>query len=286
MLSAKDGIADDNVLTVYEDHRGDVWLITITGGVYRYSQGRVSRVPLPKEVTENRVRLVYEDSKGDLWFGTATAGAIRLSHGRASIYTTREGLRNNAVRQFYEDRKGQLWIALGSGLSRWDGHAFHSYYVEDGLAYGSVRVVIEDRAGDIIVGTDGGLNRIHEGAFVTDAAFQELRGEKVWDIHEDRDGTLWAATRAGISHPLRPRRRRITMRDGPQQRHLSVLEDDGGKLWMSSGRRTRVPRAEQPGGRRRNRPPGVVPRSGRGLESSDEWRRRSGGMPHSSGDYG
>ena len=235
-LNSTDGIADDNVVTIYEDHQGDLLLITVTGAVYRYSHGHVSRMPLPAAISENRARLVYRDTKGDLWFGTATSGAIRLSQGRATVYTTREGLRNNAVRQFYEDRQGQLWIALGSGLSRWDGHQFHNYYVEDGLAYGSVRVVMEDRGGDIIVGTDGGLNRIHQGKFVPDAAFQKLRGEKVWAIHEDPTGTLWAGTRGGGLFRIRDGQvNRITTRDGLGSNVIyRLLEDDNGKLWMSS----------------------------------------------------
>ena len=74
-------------------------------------------------------RLMYERRLSP---GFAVVGVSRtpMSH-----HQFREKMRES-VRQFLEDRQGQLWIGLGSGLSRWDGAAFHNYYVEDGLSYG------------------------------------------------------------------------------------------------------------------------------------------------------
>ena len=46
-------------------------------------------------------------------------------------------------------------MATGSGLTRWDGSALHTFYLEDGLSYGGVRSLAIDEKGDLLVGTDG-----------------------------------------------------------------------------------------------------------------------------------
>ena len=235
-VSSRDGMADDNVSTIYEARDGALWLVTITGRIYRYAAGRLVPFRPPGSSAQKRFRMVYEDSKGALWFGTSTEGVLRLSGGKTSAFTISEGLRNNMVRQFYEDRRGDLWIALGSGLSRWDGRRFQNYYLEDGLSYGSVRVVTEDRDGDILIGTDGGLDRFHEGRFVRDEVFAQLNGERIWAIHQDAGGGIWVGTRGGGLFRIKERKvARLTVRDGLLSNSIyEVLEDGNGSLWMSS----------------------------------------------------
>jgi ligand-binding sensor domain-containing protein/signal transduction histidine kinase len=235
-VTRTDGLADDDVTTVSESRDGKLWLVTITGQVYRYEGGKVFPFRFPEDVRDKRYRLVYQDSKGALWFGTANEGIVRVASGTAMAFTTSNGPRSDMIRQFLEDRHGNLWIALGSGLSRWDGRQFHNYYLEDGLSYGSVRVLMEDRNGDLLVGTDSGLNRVHEGRFTPDARFSALEGERIWALREDSSGTLWVGTRGGGLFRIRDgMAARITTRDGLLSNAIfQLLEDGEGKFWFSS----------------------------------------------------
>ncbi len=236
-LTARDGLKDEDVTAVYEGPRKTIWLVTITGLIYRYIEGRLVPFRLPGEISGNtRFRSVYEDAKGALWFETASQGMVRLAGGRVTVFTTKDGLRSDMIRQFLEDRKGNLWIALGSGLSRWDGRQFRNYYLEDGLRYGSVRVLMESRNGDLLIGTDGGLNRMHDGRIVPDPVLSRLDGERIWALHEDAAGGLWVGTRGsglfrirngGVAH--------ITTRHGlPSNAIFQVLEDSSRNFWVSS----------------------------------------------------
>jgi signal transduction histidine kinase len=234
-LTSEDGLADDNVSSIYEGRDGVLWMTTITGQIYRRTHEKLSLFQLPPPVGSVRARTVFEDSKGALWIGAEFEGVIRLAGGAVTHFTTRDGLRNNNVRVFHEDRKGDVWIALGSGLSRWDGSRFHNYYVEDGLAYGSVRVLAEDHAGDLLVGTDAGLNRIHEGRFVRDPSFAPLAGERIWALLEDSDHTLWVGTRGGgLFRIAGGKLSKFTTHEGLLSNTIyRILEDGNRNLWWS-----------------------------------------------------
>jgi ligand-binding sensor domain-containing protein/two-component sensor histidine kinase len=235
LLNSRDGLSDDNVSTVYCDHHGSLWLTTVTGGAFRYANGRIEAVHFPPPATNLRIRGAYEDRTGAFWFGTNNQGVVRVANGKTSRFTMSEGLRNNGIQAFFEDRGGSLWIGTTSGLSRWDGSKFKNYYLEDGLSYGWIRAIVEDQHGDMLVGTERGLNRFHRGKFVPDPAFAELSRDRIWSILPDRQDTLWVATRGGGLVRVRNGKvSRLTTREGlPGNSIFQLIGDDAGRLWMS-----------------------------------------------------
>ena len=235
-IGSTQGLDDDNVSTVYEDRKGDLWLATLTGQIYQVSGRRARRYFLPQPATDLPVRTVFEDSGGALWFGTSGSGVIRLAGNKALVYSTEEGLRSKTVRHVQQDKSGAIWLALDSGFSRWDGARFRNYYLEDGLSYPSTRCLAIDRNGDILVGTDAGLNRVHEGQIVRDPVFAKVSQEKVWAIYQQDNGDLWLGTRGGGLLRIRSGAVwRITTRQGlPSNSIYQILGDTNGKLWVST----------------------------------------------------
>jgi ligand-binding sensor domain-containing protein/two-component sensor histidine kinase len=233
-LNQDHGLNDDNVLTVYSDRSGILWLTTVTGAVFRYENGAVEEVSMPVGARGLRLRGTYADRTGAFWFGTGNQGVVRIKDGNVERFTTANGLRNNAIEAFYEDRQGMLWVGTTSGLSRWDGKSFRNYYLEDGLCYGWVRTIAEDHNGDMLVGTDRGMSRFHDGKFVVDPAFEPLKRDRIWSIFPDGDGTLWIATRgSGLVRLRNGQASRITTREGLQSNSIFQLVGDGKTLWMS-----------------------------------------------------
>jgi len=234
-LNTRDGLADDNISTIYSDRRGALWLTTITGKIVRYANGRAEEVRLPAPATGLRFRGTFEDRAGSFWFGTDNQGIVRFASGKSTRFTINEGLRNDGFQAFYEDRGGGLWIGTTSGLSRCDGARFQNYYLEDGLSYGWVRSIVEDRNGEMLVGSDRGINRFRNGRFEQDPGFEQLRHDRIWSIYPDRDGTLWIATRgSGLARIRAGKVSRITTEEGLISNSIFQVIDDGlGKLWMS-----------------------------------------------------
>jgi ligand-binding sensor domain-containing protein/two-component sensor histidine kinase len=235
-IGSQEGLEDDDVLTVYLDRQEDLWVATVTGQVYRISGKTAVRHLLPSPAANLRVRTVYQDRKGAYWFGSQGGGLVRQEGGQTTLYTKADGLRSNTVRQILEDRSGTLWIGLDSGLSQFDGHSFHNYYLEDGLSYPSTRSMIVDLRGDVLVGTDAGLNRVHDGRIIRDNEFAALAKEKIWTMYQDSAGTLWLGTRGGGLLRFRSGRMTRFSRDNGLLTNtiFQILDDGKGKFWMST----------------------------------------------------
>jgi ligand-binding sensor domain-containing protein/signal transduction histidine kinase len=234
-ITSKDGLADDNVATVYQDPAGSLWVGTFTGKLYRMENGRAVEYRIPAPFERFHARSIYVARDGAKWLGSNGEGILRIAAGKTQSFTRENGMRSNDIRDFLEDGAGNVWIATGSGLSRWDGNAIRTFYIEDGLAYGGTHALALDRNGDLLVGTDGGLNRVHEGRFVHDAAFASLGNERIWSIVRDRHDSLWLGTRGdGLIRIRDGKVTRYTTRDGlPGNAIYRILEDANGRLWMS-----------------------------------------------------
>jgi ligand-binding sensor domain-containing protein/signal transduction histidine kinase len=239
-VTTREGLASNNVSTIYQDPQSVLWLATVAGQLYRVAGGTAVPFVPPAGCGEIRAGNVFSDSHGALWVGTLDRGIARIEHGKAAYFTTAGGLRNDHARQFQEDHAGRLWVATGSGLLRWTGAGFQSYYLEDGLAYGSVRALVELRhgphAGDLLAGTDGGLNRIHDTQIVRDPELAQFAGQKIWAIHEDAGGALWFGTRgSGLMQWKNGKITKLGTRDGlPSNSIYQILADGKDRLWMSS----------------------------------------------------
>ncbi|MCU1237001.1 MAG: histidine kinase [Candidatus Solibacter sp.] len=235
VLNSRNGLASDNVVTIYCGQRANLWLTTITGQIFQYANGRIIARELPPPADTLRIRGAFEDHTGAFWFGTDNQGVVRLVKGKATRFTVADGLRNNGIEAFFEDRDRNLWIGTTSGLSRWDGSHLQKYYLEEGLSYGWVRSIAEDNNGDMLVGTDRGLNRFHGGRFVTDPAFAELSRDRIWSIHREAPDTLWIGTRGGgLVRVRNGKAARITTHEGLLSNSIfQVVGDGAGSLWMS-----------------------------------------------------
>ncbi len=65
-----DGLASDNVWTIFEDQRGHLWFGSSGGGVSRYD-GQVFQVITQADgLTGNTIQAMLEDEEGTLWLGT------------------------------------------------------------------------------------------------------------------------------------------------------------------------------------------------------------------------
>ncbi len=218
----------------------------------------------PKSLARNDVRVILEDAAGVLWVGTEAGGLHRLE-GDGFIRYRHDPLdpatlRDNDVWALYEDTGRTLWVGTyGGGLSRYDPErdAFHHYSHEEedpgSLVNDVVRAIFEDDEGALWIGTHDGLDRLEPGRNRRSGApaFRHHRHDprdpaslssgEVLSIHQDAAGTLWIATHGGGLNRLLTATdasfRAYTEADGlPSNVVYGILEDQTGRLWMSTNR--------------------------------------------------
>ncbi len=272
-MRAPDYLPSDTVLSLLEDHEGNLWVGTQTG-LMRLSTTPVSTFPLPgaagsdfstiyQDVDKSlwiastrlyrysgqsarpfrfsgpladiRIRNLFRDRAGVLWVGTDGHGLWRIEGSHTVQYTKRDGLINDFVRAVYQGRDGSLWIGTDEGVSRWRQGHFTNFGVQQGLCYFSIRSLAEDRNGDLWIGTDRGVSRLHNDVFVRDAVIERLQRERVWALHEDPTGGLWLGTLgAGLFRWKEGKLTAYTRDQGLANNSIyHILEDPAGMFWMS-----------------------------------------------------
>jgi signal transduction histidine kinase/ligand-binding sensor domain-containing protein/DNA-binding response OmpR family regulator len=219
-LTVDDGLAQNAVTCITQDHQGYVWLGT-TDGLSRYDGYHFRN---------------YHHVPGDS-----------------------TSLRDNLVKCLYVDGEGRLWVGTDTGLDRYDRntdtflHMRNDLPGPDTFKATTIRVITEDKEGDIWFGTPKGIHRI--GRVSGDIASYPLVMDDanfVCDIHEDSGRRLWVAigvfdVRSGAADGIYFFDRtsgsfvpfRLVISDSaaepaPSVRATSVVEDSRGRIWVGT----------------------------------------------------
>jgi diguanylate cyclase (GGDEF)-like protein len=155
-----------------------------------------------------------------------------------------DGLPSSEITSVTQDRRGFLWIATSKGVSRYDGHRFHTYGHRPGdastLPTDFVTQVYVDRKDITWVVTSRGLSRYDTtlDRFVTVITDPRALGTTaatpsiVSSVLEDQRGTFWVGTTAGLYRLDRVRGVATPFPFADAVEVTSLFEDRRGGLWV------------------------------------------------------
>src|SRR5205085_3356507 len=234
VLSEREGLSDNYVYPVLEDHAGVVWVGTWRKGLFRYAGGVFSDYGKEIGVPFWLVTALHEDGEGRLW--VATGSSVGWIKDRK--YTRLSGVGGSVVQVIAEDRSGRVWLGTKGGLFLYAGGEVRRFTTKDGLAGDEVTDLLEDREGNLWVATWGGVSRMDGHAFTSFKESDGLSSDHVRTLFEDADGALWVGTYdGGLTRLKGGRFTRYTTADGLYSNGVfKILEDDAGNFWMSSNR--------------------------------------------------
>lgn len=113
----RNGLADDYVNVLFEDHNEDLWVGT-RNGLSRFKDGVITTFTSKDGFTGNHILSFYEDNAGNLWVGTHGDGLFLFRNGKFSVITSKNGLYDNLAFQILEDDNGNLWMSGNKGIYR------------------------------------------------------------------------------------------------------------------------------------------------------------------------
>ena len=202
-----------------EDRRGNVWVGSGGGGLYRYRadtgafQVYAPQAGNPRSISDDFVTAFLEDARGRLWVGTRSGGL------------------NTCV--LAGDALDCRRIGFGGGAGQ--------------VSHGHISALLQDPAGAIWVATGGGgLNRLEldrEGRVKAVRRWSRndgLADDNVMALAIAPDGALWLSTHGGISRldPASGRLHNLTTSDGLPTAvfnpKAALLQ--GGRLFFGSAR--------------------------------------------------
>lgn len=213
VYTEKNGLPNPNLVTIWEDSRGDVWIgtrgeITIsrwertTGKFYGYT-AEADGAP----TSEEPPLAFAEDHAGGVWIGFKGGGLARFAGGRFRLFNEADGVPAGTIATLFTDRAGRLWIpTYRGGVMRIDDPTeekfkFQIYAPASGLSSVNVRCVAEDAQGRFYIGTVRGVDRLtpETGEIRHFTVADGLAYSESGNCFLDSRGALWFASYRGLS---------------------------------------------------------------------------------------
>ncbi|UCH95127.1 MAG: protein kinase [Candidatus Aminicenantes bacterium] len=236
ILTKKDGLSGDDILSITEDREGNLWVGTAYGGLNRLKDGKFTTVTSKEGLSDDVVFSVYEDRKGYLWFGT-NKGLVRYKNGKFIYFTVKQGLTHHAVDTIYEDRQGFIWAGTDEGLNLLRHSKGSIFKINDYLRDQYIPAIIEDIKGDIWIGTFVGAKKIRDREIVQTITQKDgLSIDYINHIYEDSQGNLWFGTlRGGITRYKDGQFTVFTTKNGLAANTVHcIVEDAHHVLWIGT----------------------------------------------------
>jgi ligand-binding sensor domain-containing protein/two-component sensor histidine kinase len=227
-LSKRKSISDNNVITLFEDKEGALWIGTYFGGLNKldYSSKNKSaelaefenfNFPF-KSSGENLIMAITEDDIGNLWIGTFGSGLYRFNPEDKSLINFMHNnlddnsIADNDIVSLYKDDAGIIWLGthLGEGVSRIEKRIVKFNLLKsipsssNSLNDDVVWSILKDDNGILWIGTyRGGLNSFNEEKKTftyyrnIPSNPNSLSNNHVRSLAKDKYGNLWIGTYSG-----------------------------------------------------------------------------------------
>lgn len=271
-LTIDDGLSQNAVLAILQDHKGFMWFGTKDGlnrydgysfAIYRHNPFDST------SLSANHITALFEDSRGYLWIGTLDGGVNRMASETETFQrfnTTSTRLDDASpypVTSIAEDAEGNMWIATaGDGLLKLAtndaGSAIPNAVrfkrqpgVANSLSSNIVNGLLLDSGGNLWAATQNGLNRViddsgggifeHHTIYVKNpqAPFTP-RDSSITALKEGKDGVLWLGSTSGVIR-FDAKQGKFVHYPHRYEIHrygwggiVAITEDQFGKLWFAA----------------------------------------------------
>jgi signal transduction histidine kinase/ligand-binding sensor domain-containing protein len=154
----------ERVNAIYEDPKRRIWF-GHWGGLSCYSDGRLTKTPMPWSSDDYEVVAIAADRHERLWLGTKGAGLFCMHEGQFTCYSRTNGLPSNLAWSLFVDRNDTLWIGTADGgLSCWRNGKFSNFTKRDGLVDETVCHISEDFKGRLWLSSPHGVFSVEKNA--------------------------------------------------------------------------------------------------------------------------
>lgn len=203
-------LSNDVVISLCIDHEGKLWIGTYFGGLDCFDGKTFKHFRRndrsPGSINDDRIYAIYEDKDFNIVAGTF-AGGVNIYNRKTGKFTAPyRKLSSGYTSVLYADGD-QLWVGEDKGIDVVDiktgnvKHYSHTPNSGSGLVADDVNSITKDSRGLIWIGTKGGLSVLNRqlGHFFNLYEERNLPANNILDILEDDLGRMWLSSTNGLA---------------------------------------------------------------------------------------
>lgn len=190
------GLSDESIVKIIEDHENNIWIATDRSGIQKLSFGKFQTTNIP-----TTVNAIAQDTFRDLIWIAGDNGLYCYKNGvQVENYIT-EYCKNIRIRHVSITKSGDLLVScyekygqLKFGLNG----EIRNWSKKTGIVGDRVRVAEEISNGDLYIGTTTGLSIVKKNGQIHNITKGDnLQNDYIMCIYEDDDGNVWIGTDGG-----------------------------------------------------------------------------------------
>lgn len=262
-LANVSSISSDNILSMFEDNSGVLWIGTLRGGVNRLDLNTEQIQVIRPEISYDespQVSSVLLDGDSTIWMGLGGGRLDKVDKYSGKIQTYRINFPSRNYEYDLEDimsidKDGDdfLYLSTGKGLYKFDKKK-EKFKLIDILHKGQnsvylnlVNDVEKDKDGNLWCCTPSGIFILRDDKTVRlidrNTGSSPLPKNNIQTIYRDRNDVMWVATRGGglskftgtIENPSFVNYRGSDNPDSLSHNNIcSIFEDSKGRLWLGT----------------------------------------------------
>ena len=229
----KEGLANEFVVAVREDHSGDIWAAT-NRGLFRRHGAHFQRVDEPLHLRIIAFFALGEGRAGKMYAG-GPEGLFCFENGELRRYGPRTEA--EVVNQIREAVDGSLWVATNHGLRILAPMLGGIQREQTEISRPDlVSSTYQDRDANTWLGSVGdGLRLLRDGQETAFHAPAVLPDDSISAFLQDREGNLWVGTDDGLVRLTAPTVGLLNRQSGLQDENVAtVYSDRHGAIWIST----------------------------------------------------
>ncbi len=251
-VSSEDGLTDANVLCIFEDREGSLWVGTASG-LDRFRDTKLTTVTRKEGLPGDQASFVLAARDGTVFVFCRGGGLASIQNGKITAKTDKDGLPTLYSTTLFERRDGSLWLAFAGGLARYKNGHFTQTSAHDALSHQFISAVNEDDE-SMIVATTASMafrlknDRLQPFSFEGKPTPLSQPGNYIFTIYRDPEGTLWFGTVQGLfkfAKGQSPGTAQLKQINFPV---TTLFDDQHGSMWLG-GRNPGITRLRLSDGR-------------------------------------
>ncbi len=235
IYTAADGLADNLILSIFQDKDGNIWIGT-TNGVSKINKDRIMQGYAGPKVYSQMT-----DQAGQIWLGTSNGLHLFAGDTVLKTFKIEDGLGSDNIKAVLEDSQRRVWVGTTNGLTLLvKGDVARTYTTAQGLPDNAVWSLLEDKQGRLWVGTEGGIALLDQDEIVKTLSGVEDPAIKVRieSLLQDEQGNIWVGAKNQNLNLLRSDGtfiRRYTAADGfIGSRVRTMTTDSQHNIWLAT----------------------------------------------------